>query len=220
MTPRRHRLLIWTLLGVCLLLSLCIALLRREARIHLTTAPQPPWVEPAPSAPEERVTLMIANDVDGSLNPVSVRRPLPDDPAARARAALEALFAEYARPRSTHPLVSGTPIEDIFVTPLSAAVADTIDQKSSEDPQNAEGPKQLVVVDFTAEFAAGHPSGIEPETLTLLSVIGTLHANQPAIAEVRFLVDGRTRDTLAGHADLTRVYLASEPLVRNPEVRP
>jgi hypothetical protein len=218
MTPRRHRLLIWTLLGLCLLLSLCIALLRREARIHLTTAPRPPWVEPAPSAPEEKVTLMIANDADGSLTPALVKLPLPEDPAARARAALEALFAEYARPRSTHPLVSGTPIEDIFVTPLSPAVADAIDR--SEDPQNAGGPKQLAVVDFTPEFAAGHPSGIEPETLTLLSVIGTLHANQPAIAEVRFLVDGKTRNTLAGHADLTRVYLASEPLVRNPEVRP
>jgi hypothetical protein len=31
----------------------------------------------------------------------------------------------------------------------------------------------------------------------------------PEIAQVRFLVDGVPRDTLAGHADLTRTYLAS-----------
>jgi hypothetical protein len=40
-------------------------------------------------------------------------------------------------------------------------------------------------------------------------MIGTLHANMPEIAQVRFLVDGAPRNTLAGHADLTRTYLAS-----------
>ncbi len=53
-----------------------------------------------------------------------------------------------------------------------------------------------------------HPSGIEPETLTLLSMIATLHANLPAVTQVHFLVDGEPRATLAGHADLTRTYLA------------
>jgi len=38
----------------------------------------------------------------------------------------------------------------------------------------------------------------------------TLHANLPTVTQVHFLVDGRPRDTLAGHADLTRTYLASE----------
>jgi len=66
------------------------------------------------------------------------------------------------------------------------------------------------VVDLSGSFVEAHPSGIEPETLTLLSIIGTLHANFPQIAQVRFLVDGQQRDTLAGHADLTRVYLASD----------
>ena len=45
---------------------------------------------------------------------------------------------------------------------------------------------------------------------TLLSIIETLHANFPQITQVRFLVDGEQRDTLAGHADLTRAYLASD----------
>jgi hypothetical protein len=68
----------------------------------------------------------------------------------------------------------------------------------------------LAVVDFSAAFAASQPSGIEPETLTLLSIIGTLHANIPAITQVRFLIDGRPAQTLAGHADLTRTYLATD----------
>ena len=66
------------------------------------------------------------------------------------------------------------------------------------------------MVNLNAAFVQAQPSGIEPETLTLLSMIATLHANLPQITEVRFLVDGQQKDTLAGHADLTRVYLASD----------
>jgi hypothetical protein len=41
--------------------------------------------------------------------------------------------------------------------------------------------------------------------------------NMPDVTEVHFLVDGQARDTLAGHADLTRTYLAAEA---NPEPVP
>jgi hypothetical protein len=65
-------------------------------------------------------------------------------------------------------------------------------------------------VNLSAAFAAGHPSGIETETLTVLSICATLNANLPRIKKVRFLVDGKQRSTLAGHVDLTRTYLAGE----------
>ncbi len=65
-------------------------------------------------------------------------------------------------------------------------------------------------MNLTGAFAASHPSGLETETLTILSICATLHANLPRVTEVRFLVDGQPRDTLAGHADLTRTYLAAE----------
>jgi hypothetical protein len=78
-------------------------------------------------------------------------------------------------------------------------------------PQDAQqtGP-QLAVVNLTGSFAASHPSGIETETLTVLSICGTLRANLPSVTQVRFLVDGLERPTLAGHADLTRTYLTSD----------
>jgi hypothetical protein len=44
----------------------------------------------------------------------------------------------------------------------------------------------------------------------VLSICGTLHANLPRVTQVRFLVDGKERDTLAGHADLTRTYLTND----------
>jgi hypothetical protein len=65
---------------------------------------------------------------------------------------------------------------------------------------------QLAVIDLRGSFVNQHPSGVEVENLTLLSMIGTLHANLPQIEQVRFLVDGQTRETLAGHADLLRTY--------------
>ena len=63
---------------------------------------------------------------------------------------------------------------------------------------------------LTSNFAASHPSGLETETLTVLSICGTIHANLPNVTEVRFLVDGQQRPSLAGHADLTRTYLVAD----------
>jgi hypothetical protein len=76
--------------------------------------------------------------------------------------------------------------------------------------QSRTGKPRTRVVNLTGAFAATHPSGLETETLTVLSLCGTLHANLPRVTEVRFLVDGQPRATLAGHADLTRTYLAGD----------
>ena len=48
-------------------------------------------------------------------------------------------------------------------------------------------------------------------------MIGTLHANMPQITEVRFLVDGQPRETLAGHADLLRTYTAADTSVQHTQ---
>ena len=56
----------------------------------------------------------------------------------------------------------------------------------------------MAVVNLTSNFAASHPSGLQTETLTLDSMCATLRANLPQVAEVRFLVDGQVRATLAG----------------------
>jgi len=80
-------------------------------------------------------------------------------------------------------------------------------------PSNADrnpGPRtpggKLAVVNLHGSFADHHPSGIEAETLTIDSILGTLYANFPLIEQARFLVDGQPRETLHGHADLLRTY--------------
>jgi hypothetical protein len=93
--------------------------------------------------------------------------------------------------------------------PNPTAPQQTAPQQTGPQQTGSEqtGPEQTAIVSFTAAFAQNHPSGIEAETLTLLSIVATLHQNFPTIREVRFLVDGQPKDTLAGHADLTRTYL-------------
>lgn len=151
-------------------------------------------------APAEQATLMVANDADNSVQPRILTLPLPQNPEARARAILGKLFDLYAAPDAAHPVPGGAnSIAQVFLMPIA--------QGSGKSSPTA---PQLAVVNLTGAFAAGHPSGIETETLTILSICSTLNANLPQITQVRFLVDGQTRATLAGHADLTRTYLAAD----------
>ena len=67
---------------------------------------------------------------------------------------------------------------------------------------------------INAAFADGHRSGVLAEELTVASLIQTLSANIPGIFKVKILVEGKQRDTLAGHADLSALLrcLCSESL--------
>jgi hypothetical protein len=189
-------------------------------------------------APVEQATLLVANDDDDSLIAQVHSLPLLDDPGSRARAVLGKLLDLYAAPSSTHPVPGGAAaVAQVFLLPAtgaSATAAETPapnqagrqivrldsagnpidkprkpkDAAPAEDAQDA-GPL-LAVINLSGSFASNHPSGLEVETLTVQSICATLHANLPRVTAVRFLVDGQTRATLAGHADLTRTYLAGD----------
>ena len=83
-------------------------------------------------------------------------------------------------------------------------------------PQNPEARARAVLgklFDLYAAPDAAHsvPGGANSiAQVFLVPICATLNANLPRVTEVRFLVDGHTRATLAGHADLTRTYLATE----------
>jgi hypothetical protein len=171
-------------------------------------------------APAEQATLLVANDADNSLLTQIQTLPLPQDPGARARVILGKLLDLYAAPDAAHPVPGGAAsITQVFLLPAPALPAAPGDPKSVEprpvEPKtpsaaaSATGPL-LAVVNLTGTFVASHPSGLETENLTLQSISGTLHANLPRVTQVRFLVDGQVRATLAGHADLTGAYLAAD----------
>lgn len=214
MISRARRILFAFLVIAVVTMSAILIRLRERAqdRLHIVHD-SAPLIESAESAPQS-VTLVIPNDLDGSLQTVQRSQSLPPDDSTKARVLLETLIEAYHDPHSTHPIAAGTApetdtaakagIDDVFLMPVPRGAASA-------------NSGTLAVVDLSATFAASHPSGIEPETLTLLSILGTLHANIPAITQVHFLIDGHPAETLAGHADLTRTYLTTDIATGTPQ---
>jgi hypothetical protein len=131
----------------------------------------------------EQVTLYVAYDDPGVLRTQSARIPLPSGRQQRAEELLRALLQIYSATASPHPLASGAEIRDVYLV----------------DPGTA-------VIDTNGAFADGHRSGILVEELTVASTVQTLMANIPGITQVKFLVEGQTRDTLAGHISLSGFF--------------
>ncbi|MDR3723346.1 MAG: GerMN domain-containing protein [Terracidiphilus sp.] len=180
---------------------------------------QAPLVTPA-----EQATLYVASDADNTLAPQALVLPLPASQGPRAKAIVGKLLDLYAAPGAPHPVPGGAAaVAQVFLLPkpadraaknaegatTTAAISAPVANTTAANASSGTGP-QLAVVNLTSAFANAHPSGLETETLTVLSICATLHANLPMIAEVRFLVDGAPRATLAGHADLTRTYIAAD----------
>lgn len=216
MISRAQRILFVIMLVATVTMAAFLIRLRERAQDRLRALQvEAPVTEPV-GAPPESVALLIPNDTDGSLLETRRSLPMPQDESARARVLIETLLHTFREPKSTHP------IAQLGAQGTQASGAATQESAASQDldaiflmpiPQPRGLPPakgEMAVVDFSAAFAAAHPSGIEPETLTLLAILGTLHDNLPDITQVRFLVDGREKDTLAGHADLTRAYIASD----------
>ncbi len=197
MISRGQRILFWTLLVSSVLMAVILLRMRERAMDRLLASAETMPLNPPAGRPVQSVTMMIANDMDGSVQPATQNLALPVDANARAHVILQHLVVDYARVNSKHPIAANKGVNEIFFMTLPLEANQVI-------------PGTIAVVDLSTSFVDAHPSGIEPETLTLLSIIGTLHANFPQISQVRFLVDGQQRDTLAGHADLTRVYLATD----------
>ena len=197
MISRGQRILFWTLLISSVLMAVVLLRMREKALDRLLASAETAPLSPQAGRPAQNVTMMIANDMSGSVQPATQSMALPVDGNARAHVILQHLIVDYARPNTKHPIAANKGVNEIFFMDLPADATHT-------------SPGTVAVVDLSGSFVAAHPSGIEPETLTLLSIIETLHANFPQLTQVRFLVDGQQRDTLAGHADLTRAYLASD----------
>jgi hypothetical protein len=196
---RGERVLFWALLASVVGMSIFLARYRARVDAHFPArAMAVPLAAAGAAAVPAPMVLYMADDNTGTLAERPLAFPLPQDVNTRARVVLEKLLAEYSAPGSAHPLQPGPPgaenVDEVYLLPVPGS------------PVNSRG--ELAVVDLAPAFIHRHPSGIEPETLTLLSMIATLHANLPTVTQVRFLVDGEPRATLAGHADLTRTYLA------------
>jgi len=202
MIPRYQTVIFIVLLVASVVMGIALWQLREHAHQRLMAGQDSAPTQAPAIAPSEQATLLVANDLDSSLLTQVQSLPLPEDSGPRARAVLGKLLDLYAAPDANHPVPGGaTSIAQVYFLPALG---------SEGAPGQPDSGPQLAVINLTGAFAASHPSGLEAETLTVLSICGTLHANLPRVTQVRFLVDGQTRPTLAGHADLTRTYLVDE----------
>lgn len=202
MIPRHQAVILTVLVLASLVMGGVLFRMREKAHEQMLAGQDSaPTQAPQVAAPEQ-ATLMVASDDDNSIRAQMHSLPLPGDPGARARAVLGKLLDLYASTDSTHPVPGGaTSVAQVFLLPVAG--------KGQGASKSENGP-ELAVVNLKGSFVASHPSGLETESLTVLSICGTLHANLPQVAQVRFLVDGDVRQSLAGHADLTRTYLTSD----------
>jgi hypothetical protein len=218
MIPRYQTILFIVLLVASVAMGIVLWQLRERAHERLLYGSDSAPTHAPAVAPAEQATLLVASDADGSLLALIQSLPLPQDPASRARAVLGKLLDLYAAPDAAHPVPGGAgSIGQVFLLPAltingnpSVPVAGKSKAPDTSSTNSQPTGPEMAVINLTGAFVASHPSGIQTETLTVLSICGTLHANLPRITQVRFLVDGQPRSTLAGHADLTRTCLAAE----------
>ena len=183
MIPRNVQITLVLLLGAILGSGIYILQLHRRTEENLRRASDLRPVSPQMAGNTSEVKLTIAYDDDGVFREREVSTMLPTEPGSRAREILETLVTQYVDRPSPHPLAEGSAVNNVFL----------VDQK-------------LAVIDVNQALAEGHRSGIMVEDFTLMSLVDTLAANFPKIEQVKILVDGKERETLAGHADLKSIY--------------
>ena len=180
----RHLLITFAVLVIAAVSLTSYALRMRKAVVTTPAATndERPLAPPV-AGPTAQVVLFVANDEDGSLRAESARIPMPGGRQQRAEELLRALLSIYLDRNSPHVLGPGADVRSVFLV----------------DPG-------VAVIDLNSAFADTHRSGVLVEELTVTSLIRTIAANTPGISRVKILVDGKERDTLAGHADLSSYY--------------
>jgi hypothetical protein len=183
MIPRHLLIGVGVLLLAVLAMGFYAGRMRGHASEVLPAVADTRPIAPPVSGPTERVTLYVAYDDPGILRAEGASIPLPSARQQRAEELLRALLGRYLSKDSPHPLAPGAEVRAIYLV----------------DPG-------VAVIDVNSAFANGHRSGVLEEELTVTSLIQTLTANIPDILRVKILVDGKERETLAGHADLSDFY--------------
>ena len=184
MIPRQFLITGTLLFAVSIAMSIYVWQLRR----HEIATPRPEanveHIAPPPTAgPMERVAVYVAYDDPGELRTQSLSIPLASGRQQRSEGLLQALVNIYTAKNSPHPLATGAEVREVFLV----------------------GPG-LAVLDLNSAFVDGQVSGVLAEELTIASMIQTLSTNIPGLVRVKILVDGKERETLAGHADLSGFY--------------
>ena len=183
MIPRNVQITLVLLLVAIFGSGIYILLLHRGTEENLRRASDQRPVAAPVAGTNETLKLTIAYDEDGVFRTRDISAIVPPEPSARAKSVLEALIGYYLSKPSPHELAEGSAVNGVFM----------VNQK-------------LAVVDLNQALAEGHRSGVMVEDFTVMSLIDTLATNLPQLQQVKILINGKERETLAGHADIRSTY--------------
>jgi hypothetical protein len=184
--PRKLAVTVAILFSLTLGMSLYLwQLRRREANGAGPAIPQ--HVTAPATGLTEKVLMAVARDDAGELHSQSISIPAFSNRQQRAEEILRQLLNIYEQKDSLHPIAPSAEIRGVYLV----------------DPG-------VAVIDINSALADGQTSGILAEELTVVSMIQTLSINMPSVTRVKILVDGKERETLAGHVDLSGVFDVGE----------
>ena len=183
MIPRHLQIAVAVLLAAALGLSIYAWHMRKTVAATPAAPVDTRPLAPPVTGPTEKVVLYVAQDDDGTLRTQPAQIPMPSGRQQRAEELARALISLYLEKNSPHVIGAGTEVRSVFLV----------------DPG-------VAVIDMNGAFADSHRSGVLVEELTVASLIHTITANTPNILRVKILIDGKQRETLAGHADLSSFY--------------
>jgi spore germination protein GerM len=150
-----------------------------QARRELTQA-----VPKSSSDPVVKAKLFwISSEDESALAPITIDLALSKDPVLRAKQVLNLLLA-------------GPVDSDLRTLPADAALLAFYLL-----------PDGTAVADFSEALATSTPSGIQSEQMAVDSIARTLEANVPQARRLKILIHGQELDTLAGHVDLTQIFV-------------
>jgi spore germination protein GerM len=151
--------------------------------------------EPATEGNQREVTLFFQSPDSDDLVPEVRKIFLTDSITDQAAQTVKELIAG-PQGHLVATLPAGTQLRGIFVT-----------------------QDGIAYVDFSQALVDKHPGGSAAEIGTVFSLVDTLTFDFPEIRRVKILVEGEERETLKGHLDLSRSYVADMSLVSRTEGR-
>jgi hypothetical protein len=152
-----------------------------------------------PGEPRVKAKLFWASDAqDGALTPVVVELPLSSDAVLRSKQVLNTLLAGPVD-AELRTLPPDAVLLAFYLLPDGTGTG---------------------IADFSEALATSTPSGIVSEQMAVDSIARTLEANVPQVRRLKILIHGQEVETLAGHLDLTAIFVVSTkpPLMPFPPV--
>jgi spore germination protein GerM len=111
------------------------------------------------------------------------------------------------------PEVLGRTILEALIKGPESNLLPTVPKKTSIRALYVD-KNHTAVIDFHSNIQENHLGGAYTELLTIYSIVNSLTLNVAEIDSVKFLINGKEVDTLAGHVDIKSPFNANLVIIR------